>query len=256
MSERLEGKVALISGTGGGLGRAAALAFAREGALVVGSGRSQENADETVRLVEAAGYTMKSLAPVDLSTPEGAQEWVASAVEAFGGIDLLYNNASAPRFVPFPVMSVEDYNYTIHNELDIVWHCTQAVWPHLVSRGGGAILNVASQAGLIGSRDLPQAAHSATKGAVLALTRQLAAEGAASHIRVNTLTPGLIASPPIAEIMSSSPNPLESMAEKTFVRRAGEPNDVVGAAIFLLSDEAGYITGSNLVVDGGMTVMV
>jgi meso-butanediol dehydrogenase/(S,S)-butanediol dehydrogenase/diacetyl reductase len=256
MSGRLEGKVALISGTGGGLGRAAALAFAAEGALVVGSGRNKETAEETVRLVASAGYTMKSIAPVDLATRDGAEQWVAAAVEAFGGIDLLYNNASAPRFVPFADMSIEDYDYTIRNELDIVWNCTQVAWPHLVSRGGGAILNVGSQAALVGSRDLPQAAHSATKGAVTALTRQLAAEGAAAHIRVNTLSPGLIASPPIAEIMKNSPNPLESMAEKTFVRRAGEPSDIVGAAIFLLSDEASYITGVNLVVDGGMTVLI
>jgi meso-butanediol dehydrogenase / (S,S)-butanediol dehydrogenase / diacetyl reductase len=91
---------------------------------------------------------------------------------------------------------------------------------------------------------------------VIALTRQLAAEGAAVHFRANTLTPGLIASPPIAEIMKNSPNPLDSMAEKTYVRRAGEPSELVGAAIFLLSDEASYVTGSNLVVDGGMTVLV
>jgi meso-butanediol dehydrogenase / (S,S)-butanediol dehydrogenase / diacetyl reductase len=256
MAGRLAGKVTLISGTGGGQGRAAALTFAAEGALILGADVDQEAAEETVRLVTAAGHTMQSLAPVDLSTPDGAHQWVQAAIQAYGGIDLLYNNAAAPRFVPFADMSVDDYKFTVRNELDLVWHCTQAAWPHLVSRGGGAIVNVGSLAGLIGSRDLPQAAHSAAKGAVIALTRQLAAEGGSVNIRVNTLTPGLIASPGVVSMMQNTPNPLSSMADKTYLGRAGEPVEVVYAAMFLLSDEASYISGSNLVVDGGATVLI
>jgi len=135
MTARLNGKVPLISGTGSGMGRAAARLFAAEGAIVVGTDVNADANSETTELVRKDGNTMTSIAPLDVSEPAGAQAWIDSAVEHHGGIDILYNNAGDTRFGSFPDVSVEDYEYTIRNELGITWHCTQAAWPHLISRG-------------------------------------------------------------------------------------------------------------------------
>lgn len=254
---RLAGKVALISGTGGGQGRAAARIFAREGAHVVGCDINAESAAETVALVRADGFEMLSVAPVDLSTPAGAKQWVDAAVEAHGGVDLLYNNASLPKYGPFADMSQDDYGFTIKNELDLLWHSTQQAWPRMVERGGGAILNIASIAAVVGLRDLPQAAHSASKGAVIGLTRQLAAEGSPVNIRVNCVSPGVINSPPVQEILASGDdNPLGPVINSTWNRQPGEPEDIAYAALYLLSDEAKWVSGSHLVVDGGSSSII
>jgi meso-butanediol dehydrogenase/(S,S)-butanediol dehydrogenase/diacetyl reductase len=256
MTGRLNGKVALISGTGGGIGRAAARRFAAEGALVVGTDINADDDNETVALVERDGYTMLSVPALDLSTQAGAREWIAAAIEAHAGIDILYNNAGSTRFASFAEMTEEDYRFTIRNELDVTWHCTQAAWPHLVTRGGGVVVNCGSIAGITGSRDLPQAAHVAAKGAVIALTRQLAAEGAAANIRVNSVSPGLIASPAVVQLLSDAPQLVTSMVDRTYNDRPGEPSEIASAALFLASDESRYVSGANLVVDAGTTILI
>jgi len=123
---RLDGKIALITGTGGGQGCAAAILFAREGAKVVGCVLNEQAAAETLKLVRDAGGEMVSMAPVALSTESGAAKWVEEGVAAFGDIDILYNNASTPRFGPFESMPIEDWHFTIRNELDIVYLVTRA----------------------------------------------------------------------------------------------------------------------------------
>lgn len=256
MTGRLSGKVALISGTGGGIGRAAARRFAAEGALVVGTDINAGADHETAALVERDGNAMVSVPSLDLSTQSGARAWIDAAIEVHGGIDVLYNNAGGTRFAPFAEMTVEDYHFTIHNELDVTWHCTQAAWSHLVARGGGSIVNCGSIAGISGSRDLPQAAHVAAKGAIIALTRQLAAEGAAVNIRANSVSPGLIASPAVVQLLADAPHLVTSMVEHTYNQRPGAPSEVASAALFLASDESTYLSGSNLVVDAGATVLI
>jgi NAD(P)-dependent dehydrogenase (short-subunit alcohol dehydrogenase family) len=256
MTQRLAGKVALISGTGGGIGRAASLLFAAEGATVVGTDINAEAAMTTERLVHDSGYAMVSVAPLDVSTPEAAHAWVNAAVSTCGGVDILYNNAGDTRFAPFADMTVADYEHTIRNELGVTWHCTQAAWPHLIARGGGVVLNCGSIAGINGSRDLPQSAHVAAKGAIMALTRQLAAEGAAVGIRVTAICPGLIESPAVTAILADAPQLVMSMVERTCERRPGLPKEVAQAALFLVSEEASYISGSALVVDGGTTSLI
>lgn len=253
---RLAGKVVLITGTGGGQGRVAARIFAREGAKVVGCDIRADTAAETAELVKADGYEMLSTGEVDLAEPEQAKAWVKSAVDAHGGIDVLYNNASLPRFAPFPEMSSEDYGYTVRNELDVVWYPAQAAWPELVARGGGAIVNIGSIAGVVGLRDMPQSAHAATKGAVIGLTAQMAAEGAAVGIRVNCISPGVINSPPVQEILAVEDSPLRPVIGATALGRPGEPEDIVYAALYLASDEARWVTGTHLVVDGGSSVLI
>jgi meso-butanediol dehydrogenase / (S,S)-butanediol dehydrogenase / diacetyl reductase len=255
---RLTGKVALISGTGGGQGRAAALLFTREGARVVGCDINAESALETERVVrEEGGEIVTQAAPVDLGDPDQADAWIAFAADAFGGFDILYNNAGNVRFAPIAEMSTEDWRFTIRNELDLVFFCCRAAWPHLVERGGGSIVNVASVAGLTGLARMPQVAHSSTKAAVIGLTRQLAAEGAASGIRVNCLSPGLIETPATAEHLAAGPDsPIGSLIAKTALGRTGQASEMVHVALFLASDDSSFVTGANIVADGGLTSVI
>jgi meso-butanediol dehydrogenase/(S,S)-butanediol dehydrogenase/diacetyl reductase len=254
---RLQDKVALITGVASGQGRAAALLFAREGALVVGCDVDAGGAQATLELAREEGQALTAMAPVDLADVERAHAWVQEAAAAHGRIDILYNNASKPEFAPFPEMTLEAYRFTVANEIDLVWHVCQAAWPHL-RESGGVILNTASIAGIIGTRDLMQSAHVLTKGAIISFTRQLAAEGAAHGIRANSVSPGVIASPPVQAQLDLLGNeaPMMSMIRTTAGGAAGQPQDIAYAALYLVSDEARFVTGENLVVDGGATVLL
>lgn len=255
---RLAGKVILITGTGSGQGRTAARIFAREGATVVGADLNTAGSEETARLVASDGYEMDSTAPVDLADPTAINTWVAGAIERHGRVDVLYNNASVPKFGPFGEMSEGDYRFTVRNEIDIVWFPSKAVWPHMVERGSGVIVNVGSAAGIVGDRGFPQTAHSLTKGAVIAFTRQLAAEGAVHGIRVNSVSPGVIATPTVQAMLDELGDaaPPTGMIRHTFNGRPGSMEDPVNVALFLASDEAQWITGQDFVVDGGTTVFI
>lgn len=250
MTGRLSGKVALITGTGGGQGRAAALRFAAEGALVVGCDLDGEASEATVVAVKDAGGQMTASAPVDLGDSAAAREWVVQAAAAHGRIDILYNNASAARMGPVAEFSDDDWRFTIRNELDLVFYVTKAAWPHLVE-SRGVIINVASVAGYAASRAVPMLAHTATKGAVLAMTRQLAAEGAPHGIRAVSISPGVIETPGTAQQLAV-PEIRQALTGQCLIPRPGQPTEVVRLAAFLASDEATYITGTDFVVDGGM----
>nr|WP_274637181.1 SDR family oxidoreductase [Microbacterium bovistercoris] len=249
---RLEGKVVLLTGIGSGMGRVTAQLFAREGATLVGCDLDADGAAETARLIDAAGGRIHSTAPIDLGDRGAVTRWIADAVERHGRVDVLYNNASAPRFGPFGEQAAADYAFTIRNELDIVWHASQLAWPHLAA-SRGAIVNIGSGAGLQGARALPQAAHAAAKGGVMALTRQLAAEGIACGIRVNSVSPGVMATPPIlamyAELGEAAP--VAPIVARTIDGKPGDPLAVAYAGLYLASDEAAWVTGTNIVVDGG-----
>jgi NAD(P)-dependent dehydrogenase (short-subunit alcohol dehydrogenase family) len=254
MDTSMEGRVALITGTGGGQGRAAALAFAAEGAVVVGCDVDAESQAETGRLVGDAGGTMTGGAPVDLSDPDQAAAWVDEAHAQHGRIDVLYNNASAARFAPIPEMSTEDWRFTVGNELDLIFFATRAAWPHLVATGGGCIINTASVAGLRGSRETGLLAHAATKGAVIAMTRQMAVEGGPHGIRAVSISPGAVETPGTAAFFAD-PQIRAALVGHNLVPRPGVPMDVVALAVFLASDAASWVTGANFVVDGGMTAV-
>ena len=250
-SGRLAGKVALITGTAGGQGRAAALLFAAEGARVVGCDVKQAEADETVALVRAAGGEMTSMAPVDLGDSQAARAWVNAAAECFGGFDILYNNAASARFVPIAELSDEDWHYTIRNELDLVFYVVSEAWPHLLARGGGSIINTGSISGMSSLRQTPgNFAHSATKGAVIALTRELASEGGAHKIRVNSISPGMVESPATAKQLEL-PGFRQAHLDAIMLARTGRPEDIAQLALYLASDESDWVTGANIVIDGG-----
>lgn len=250
MSGELTGKVALISGTGGGQGRAAALAFATAGATVVGCDLLVEGNQETARLVEAAGGTMTTSEPVDMMNPEQVKWWIDEAAQQHGGIDVMYNNAAATRWGLVSDMSLEDWHFTLHAELDTVFLGTKYAWPHLVKRGGGVVINVASVAGLLAS-DVGMGAHSAGKAGVMAFTRQAALEGAPVGIRAVSISPGPIVTPATDAHLTGEMR--TATANKTLLRRWGNAEEVVHMAVFLASDKASYITGVNHTIDGGMT---
>lgn len=249
MTGRLAGKVAIITGTGSGMGRTAALMFSREGARVVGcdiDARAGSVADE----VRAAGGDMVSLQPLDLSIAASAEDLVAFALEAFGGFDIVYNNAAMAYFAFIPDMDFEIFDRTQREEVNIIFHLCRAAWPHLVARGGGSIINIASTAAKKGSTGQGMLAHAAAKGAVTAMTRQYAAEGGAHRIRANTISPGMIRSAQTEPLMSQ-PGWTERAIGRQVIKRIGEPQDVAATALFLASDESSFITGADITVDGG-----
>ncbi len=252
---RLDGKVTLITGTAGGQGAAAARLFAREGATVIGCDIDADRASAVAASVRDAGGEMSSFAPVDLSDPVAAAAWVEDAVAAGGGIDVLYNNASAPRVGPFSEMTWEDWRFTISNELDLIFTVTRAAWPHLIARGRAVIINTASVSAYRGAQFVEQAGHGAAKGGVLAITRHLAASGAAHGIRANSISPGLIVTAQIEPFLDDPGHPIRAMADTHPLGRLGQPEDVARVALFLASDDAAYLNAVDIVVDGGQSVI-
>ena len=232
---RLAGKVCFITGTAGGQGLAAAELFAAEGAAVVGCD------------IKVDG--------IDLADPEQAASWIERGVAEAGGIDVLYNNASATRVGRFEDVTWDDWQFTIRNELDLIFTVTKAAWPHLIARGGGHVINTASVSAHRGALFQEQAAHGAAKGGVLALTRHLAASGARHGIRVNAISPGLTGTPQIEHLLEDPDHPMHAIASGNPLGRMGEPEDVARVALFLASDDAAYVNAAEIVVDGGESVI-
>lgn len=254
----LQGKVVLISGTAGGQGRAAALAFSRAGAQVMGCDVKSEAAEETVALVRAEGGEMMSFHPLDLSSQDDAGRWVQAAADKWGGVDVVYNNAGSLRAKgAFPGSTLDQFELTVKFELTMPYIVSAAAWPHLIKRGGGLILNTASISGHREFLPLRSCAHGAAKAGVIGLTRMLAAEGAPYGIRAISISPGVIRSPATAGYWSGENPVLTAMREgliaKVPMGRAGECDEIASVAVFLASPAASYINGTDILVDGGMT---
>lgn len=250
MAGRLEGRSCIITGTGGSMGRAAALMFAREGALIVGCDIDPASGQEVLDEVVAAGGRMVSLHPCDLTKPEQCQALVDLAVASFGKIDVLYNNAAMAYFGWIEQLSNEDWYNTINEEVHLVWLMTKAAWPHLCA-SSGAIVNTASIAGHQTLRLLPGIAHSSAKGAILAMTRHLALEGRQHGLRANSISPGIIETKQTRELLANA-QWAGPMLDEVMLGRAGQPEEIAAVALFLASAEASYVTGADLLVDGGL----
>ena len=255
MAGRLEGKVALITGTADGQGRAAALAFAREGARIVGCDLKTEQAEETTALVPHAGGQMVSMQPLNLDDEAEVQRWIDFAVSHYGDFDILYNNASGVRGGTIESLTRADWDFNLANEITILFLAIKHALPVFKRRGGGVILNTGSVAGMVGAAmpgNMPgNFVHNVSKAAVLRMTVHLAVELSPWNIRVNAISPGLIDTPatrPLLDVGGSEP-----FMRSLLIRRPGRSDDIARAAVFLCSDEADYITGVNLPVDGGWT---
>jgi NAD(P)-dependent dehydrogenase (short-subunit alcohol dehydrogenase family) len=224
--------------------------FAREGARIIGCDVQEGAAEKTADALRADGHDVTGFT-VDLADAEAAARWVDESAERLGGVDVLYNNAAGAGFAPFAEMSLELWRHVIRVELDIVFHTTQPAWRHLRATGNSSIINTASMSGLRGIAPLGQAAHSAAKGGVIALTRTLAAEGAPDGIRANTISPGFVKSPATDKFVGDELRAFQMGMH--LIRRPGLGEDIAPLAVYLASDESAWVTGQNYSIDGGVT---
>ena len=248
LGKRLQDKVCIITGTGGGIGGAAAAHFAREGAADIDAGTGKA----TLTTVVEAGGDMVSLHPCDLSSAAGCRRLIDFAVESYGRLDVLFNTAGVAHFASVESMTYEQWETTISAELTMGFTLCKEAWSEL-SKTLGVIVNTASTAGWITFEALGGVAHCAAKAGVIGMTRQLALEGRHHGIRANSISPGVIATPRNRHRFED-PEWASKMLRKVLRGTPGEPIEVATVAAFLASDEASFVTGSDIVVDGGMTI--
>lgn len=252
---RLENKVALITGATSGIGRAIALLFAREGARLILVARNEEAGARAVSEIEQAGGQAHFI-KADVSKVDEVQAMAAAALKKWGRVDILVNNAGGARGGRGSVTQVSEpgWGTVVQTNLKGVFLVSKEILPSMIERGGGAIVNTASSYGMVGSRN--QAAYSAAKGGVIALTRQMAVDYADDGIRVNCVCPGAIMTPLLKDYIVSTESPEQTelmLGDRCPQRRIGKPEEVAVAVLFLASEEASYITGVALPVDGGLT---
>jgi len=245
------GKAALVTGGGTGIGRATALAFARAGARVVVAGRRAAEGEGTVRQIRDAGGEATFVA-TDVTDEAAVRALVDAAVATYGRLDAAFNNAgNVGQPGPLTDLSAEGFAYTVAGNLTSVWLCMKYEIPAMLGRGGGAIVNNASNLGHIGMPNM--AAYAAAKHGVVGLTQAAALEYAAQGIRVNAVSPGSIETPMGEQAFGSIENYRQVMAPNHPVGRIGLPEEVASAVLYLSSDNAGFITGQALLIDGGYT---
>lgn len=247
---RLDGKVALITGAASGMGRVACLRFAAEGARI--AALDLDDPTETVAAVRSAGGEAVGLA-ADVAEAASVETATAAAVEAFGGIDVLYNNAGISPGDDGDTTDtpVATWERTLDVNVKGSWLCVRAALPHLRASGRGSVVNVASFVAFMGAAT-PQIAYTTSKGAVLAMTREMAVCEAQRGVRVNALCPGPVLTPLLEKFLSD-----EAERRRRLVHipmgRFGTAEEMVNGAVFLASDESSFMTGQALVIDGGIT---
>ena len=246
---RLDGKVAVITGAGGGMGREAALLFSEEGARVCVADVDGEAAEQT------AGEARDAFAfEVDVSDPDSVRRMYAETAERFGGVDVLYNNAGISPADDASILETETDAWQRVQDVNTkgVFLCCKHGIPHLLERGGGSVFNVASFVALVGAAT-SQISYTASKGAVLSLSRELAVQFARRGIRVNALCPGPVETPLLMRLFADDPEAFERRRVHLPMGRLAKPREIVNAALFLAGDESSYVNGATFLVDGGLT---
>ena len=247
---RLADKVCVITGAGGGMGREAAIVFTREGAKVCVADVLAGAAEETVSLCTGDAFALHC----DVADEAQVQAMYTAAAERYGGIDVLYNNAGIMPADDVSVLetSVEAWQRVQDVNAKGVFLCCKHGIPHLLERGGGSVINVASFVALVGAAS-SQISYTASKGAVLAMSRELAIEFARRGVRVNALCPGSVETPLFMRLLEESPDAYERRRVHWPMGRLATSREIVDAALFLASDESSYVNGATFVVDGGLT---
>jgi NAD(P)-dependent dehydrogenase (short-subunit alcohol dehydrogenase family) len=250
---RLDGRVVVVTGASSGLGVAMARGVASAGAEVVLVARRAERLQALAKELEGSGAQAHAL-PCDVSTEQGVEELVAEISHRFGGADVLVNNAGITEVVPAEHESLETFQRVLGVNLVGAFLCAQRFGRCMLEKGRGNIVNVASVLGLVAAGQIPQASYAASKGAIVNLTRELAAQWARRGVRVNALAPAWFESEMTGDMFADERS-LSYIRKRTPMGRAGEPSELVGPLLFLASDAASYVTGHTLVVDGGWTIV-
>ncbi|MBM3279058.1 MAG: SDR family oxidoreductase [Candidatus Handelsmanbacteria bacterium] len=264
MSERLKDKVAIVTGAGAagpgwGNGKAVAALFARQGAKVLAVDLRAEAAAQTCRIIEEEGHTAAPC-QADVSQADQVERMVQRCLDLYGRVDILHNNVGIIELGGTAETSEESWDRVMDVNLKSMFLTCRAALPHMERQGGGAIVNISSVAG-IRHLGIPYLSYSTTKAAILQLTQSIAVEYAAKNIRANAILPGLMHTPLIEGLArqvygTDTEMMLEIRSQQAPMKRMGDAWDVAYAALFLASDEAKYITGIQLVVDGGLTCKV
>ena len=248
----LEGKVAVVTGAGQGIGEAVARRFATEGAIVVAAHRTEESGNRLVESIRSAGGEATFIA-TDVTRAEDVERLARATEGQFGRVDVLCNNAGVGLIRSVVESTEEEYDYVMDVNVRGVFLCCKHFIPAMLAQESGSVINMASVASFVGfPRD---AAYCASKGALVMLTRQLAVDYSQGGVRVNAICPGFIDTPQLQYYVAEQDDPDAALAEVAALHpigRVGEPDEVAAAAVFLASDEASFITGASLVVDGGL----
>ena len=250
MAGRLEGKVCVITGAGGGMGREAAIVFTGEGATVCVADLDLELAEETAAECSGEAYPLR----VNVADEDDVRSMYAATAERYGGIDVLYNNAGISPADDASVLdtSVEAWQRVQDVNTKGVFLCCKHGIPYLLERGGGSVINVASFVAILGAAT-SQISYTASKGAVLAMSKELGVQFARDGVRVNALCPGPVETPLLLAIYGDDPAAFKRRQVHWPTGRLGRPREIVNAALFLASDESSFVNASAFVVDGGIT---